>query len=262
MTSPSAATARHRPASPAHRRVRAIGIGALASLLVVVLGFLIWANTPYRADRAATLEVFRNSDISVTTVDEGILMQPIADSIDLPENPVGLIFVPGARVEAHAYLLQLSGVVEEHGVTVLITQPTLNLAFFDLRTVDDFTTAAPEIDRWFVGGHSLGGVRACLMVPGTDLEGLVLFGSYCANDLSDSGLRALSIAGENDLLSDLTTIEGAAPLLPSDAEFVVIEGANHASFGDYGDQSGDGERTISSEQMRAELTGLLGDLLR
>ena len=242
--------------------MRAIGLGALAALLVVVLGFLIWANTPYRADRGATLEVFRNGDIAVTMVDEGILMEPVGDSIDLPESPVGLIFVPGARVEPYAYMFQLSGVVDEHCVTVLSTKPTLNLAFFDTRSVADFTTAAPGVDRWFVGGHSLGGVRACLMTPDADVEGLVLFGSYCANDLSDSGLRVLSIAGDNDLLSDLDTIAGAAPLLPADAEFVVIEGANHAAFGDYGAQSGDGERTITSDQMRAELTRLLGDVLR
>ena len=259
MTSPTAAQARHRPAGPVRRRVRAIGLGALGALLVVVLGFLIWANTPYRADRGATLEVFRNPAIAVTTVDEGILVQPAGGAAP---GGAGLIFVPGARVEPYAYLFQLSGVVEEHGVTVLITRPTLNLAFFDTRGVDEFTTAAPEVDRWFVGGHSLGGVRACLMTPGTDLEGLVLFGSYCANDLSESGLQVLSIAGENDLLSDFATIEGAAPLLPADAQFVVIDGANHAAFGDYGAQSGDGERTITSEQMRDELTRLLGDVLR
>ena len=262
MTSDATPPARHRPASPARRRVRAIGLGAVGALLIVVFGFLIWASTPYRADRDATLEVFRNGDISVTTVDEGILLQPVGDSIDLPADPVGLIFVPGARVEPYAYMFQLSGVVEEYGVTVLITRPTLNLAFFDTRGVDDFTTAAPEVDRWFVGGHSLGGVRACLMTPGADLEGLVLFGSYCANDLTDSGLRVLSIAGENDGLSDLATIEGASALLPADAQFVVIEGANHAAFGDYGAQSGDGERTITSEQMRDELTRLLGEVLR
>ena len=242
--------------------MRAIGLGALGALLVVVLGFLVWASTPYRADRGATLEVFRNGNIAVSMVDEGILMEPVGDSIDLPENPVGLIFLPGARVEPYAYMLPLSGVVEEYGVTVLITKPTLNLAFFDTRGVDDFTSAAPEVDRWFVGGHSLGGVRACLMTPGAEVDGLVLFGSYCANDLSDSGLQVLSIAGENDLLSDLATIEGAAPLLPADAQFVVIEGANHAAFGDYGPQTGDGERTITSEKMRDELTRLLGEVLR
>ena len=244
------------------RRIRAIGIGALASLLLVMIGFTLWASSPYRGDRSATLEVFRNGDVAVSTVDEGILMEPAGDAIAVPESSVGLVYVPGARVDAYAYLYQLSGVVEEHGVTVLITRPTLNLAFFDPRELDEFTTAAPAVDRWYLGGHSLGGVRACLMAPGAEAEGLVLFGSYCANDVSESELSVLSIAAENDLLTERETIEAAAPLLPVDARFVVIEGANHAAFGDYGPQSGDGERTITREQMRTELTALLGQHLQ
>jgi pimeloyl-ACP methyl ester carboxylesterase len=263
MTSAAAAvdSRRHRPAGRIRRRVRAIGLGALAALALVVLGFLIWANTPYRAERGPVIEVWANGDVEVQYLDEGILMTPAADAIDLPASPTGLVFVPGARVEAHAYMLQLSGAVDEHGMTVLITEPTLNLAFFDTRSLAQFTTAAPEVDRWFVGGHSLGGVRACLMTPGAEVEGLVLFGSYCANDLSDSGLEVLSIAGENDALSTPAIIDQNAGMLPADTRFVTIAGANHASFGDYGPQSGDGERTITSAQMRAELTALLGELL-
>lgn len=248
---------RYRPAGRIRRRIRAIGWGALAALALVIMGFLIWVNTPYRADRGAVIEVWANPDVQVQYLDEGILMTPAT----VDANGTGLVFVLGARVEAHAYMLQLSGVVEESGVTVLITEPTLNLAFFDLRTLDQFTTAAPEVDTWFVGGHSLGGVRACLMTPDAGAQGLVLFGSYCANDVSDSGLQVLSIAGENDLLSTPAIIEKNASLLPANATFVTIEGANHASFGDYGAQSGDGERTITSTQMRAELTALLSELL-
>ena len=255
------ASARHRPAGRIRRRVRALGLGALAAFALVIVGFLIWANTPYRADRGPVIDVWANSDVEVQYLDEGILMTPVGEAADLPASQTGLVFVPGARVEAHAYMYQLSGVVETYGVTVLIAEPTLNLAFFDARGLDDFTTAAPEVDRWFVGGHSLGGVRACLMTPGSSAEGLVLFGSYCANDVSRSGLRALSIAGENDALSTPAIIEQNASLLPTDSRFVTIEGANHASFGDYGPQAGDGERTISTEQMRAEVTAVLGDLL-
>jgi len=264
MTSTDTAPAtsnRYRPAGGIRSRVRAVGLGALATLALVVVGFLIWANTPYRADRGPVIEVWANDDVQVQYLDEGILITPVGDAADLPARATGLIFVPGARVEAHAYMFQLSGVVEQYGVTVLITEPTLNLAFFDTRTVDHFAAAAPEVDRWFVGGHSLGGVRACLMTPGSTVEGLVLFGSYCANDLSGSGLQVLSIAGENDALSTPTIIVENSGLLPAESTFVTIGGANHASFGDYGPQTGDGERTITSEQMRAELTVQLGKLL-
>jgi len=35
--------------------------------------------------------------------------------------------------------------------------------------------------------------------------------------------------------------------LPADAEELVIEGGNHAGFGDYGAQDGDGRATIAQE---------------
>ena len=50
---------------------------------------------------------------------------------------------------------------------------------------------------------------------------------------------------------------------PPDATFVEIAGANHASFGDYGVQPGDGEATATSDEVRDEITAqvdaFLGD---
>lgn len=85
------------------------------------------------------------------------------------------------------------------------------------------------------------------------VETLILFASYCSNDLSDTDVAALSISGSEDGLSTPEKIEDAWHLLPADAESVVIEGANHASFGAYGPQPGDGEATIAVEQAHAEI---------
>jgi pimeloyl-ACP methyl ester carboxylesterase len=71
-------------------------------------------------------------------------------------------------------------------------------------------------------------------------------------------MPVLSIAGSDDGLSTPEKIADARPLLPADAEMVEIPGAAHASFGDYGPQAGDGEPTISDEEMTARLTELLG----
>ena len=74
---------------------------------------------------------------------------------------VGLVFIPGAKVDPAAYLWKLSGIVADSGATVVITEPTLNLAFFDTRPLSEFTADAPDVSEWYVGGHSLGGVRSC-----------------------------------------------------------------------------------------------------
>lgn len=87
-----------------------------------------------------------------------------------------------------------------------------------------------------------------------DAEALILFASYCANDLSASGLPVLSLAGELDGLSTPEKIADARPLLPANADMVEIAGAAHSSFGDYGLQPGDGTPTISDADMTETIT--------
>ena len=120
--------------------------------------------------------------------------------------------IPGAKVDPLAYAATLVGVVEE-GTTVVITKPAQPRVLRPPTPVD-FTDLAPDVDDWAVGGHSLGGVRACQLAEGTD--GLVLFGSYCANDLSESGLAVLSISASEDGLSTPEKIDDVRHLLPAD----------------------------------------------
>ncbi|MCO5953434.1 alpha/beta hydrolase [Microbacterium yannicii] len=228
-------------------------LGSLGALIVLaVVGIVIWSQVGVMAAEPGPLaDVRANTAIEITDTDAGIVLAPAGESAD-----VGLVYVPGAKVDPWAYADKLSGLVAEDGVTVVITKPWLNLAFFDLRPLSAFTDLAPGIDTWLVGGHSLGGVRACQLA--TDADGLALFGSYCANDLSTSGLPVISVSGSEDGLSTPEKIAEARPLLPDDAEMHEIEGASHASFGDYGPQPGDGTPTIADDDMRDQLTELVG----
>jgi pimeloyl-ACP methyl ester carboxylesterase len=224
----------------------------VAGLLVVaVVGLLVWSQVGVMTAEAGPLEAVRaDADITVTDAPAAVVLAPSTG-----ESTVGLVFIPGAKVTADAYAAKLSGIVEA-GITVVITKPTLNLAFFDVRPLDAFTSLAPDVGTWMVGGHSLGGVRACQLA--TDADALVLFASYCATDLSASDLPVLSIGGSEDGLSTPAKIADARDLLPDDAELVEIDGAGHASFGDYGAQAGDGEPTISDGEMTLQLAALVG----
>ena len=236
-------------------RVWRIALAVVAVLALAIVVFLAYAHTVMAGERPAALEAWRDDDVTIRQTERSFVIEPAGGA-----SGVGLVFIPGAKVDPAAYLWKLSGIVAESGATVVITEPTLNLAFFDFRPLSDFTDLAPEVDDWFVGGHSLGGVRACQLAEGTD--GLVLFGSYCANDLSESGLAALSISASQDGLSTPEKIDESAHLLPADTIFVVIEGGNHAGFGAYGAQAGDGEATIPDADIRAQITGALGPFLQ
>ncbi len=237
------------------RRAARIIVAVAAVLLLALVGVLVWAHMVMGGERAAALRAWRDPAVSIRSTGHSVVLTPTGE-----DAHVGLVFIPGAKVDPYAYLYKLSGIVHS-GVTVVITKPTLNLAFFDTRPLSDFTADAPGATRWFVGGHSLGGVRACQLASGPGVSGLILFGSYCANDLSASPLTVLSISGSRDGLSTPEKIADARPLLPGSATFVVVRGADHASFGDYGPQPGDDPATITSSRARAEITRALRAVL-
>jgi len=235
------------------RRVLWWVLGSLAGLLIVaVVGVVIWSQVGVMAAEREPLEAVRADErITVTDVPAAIVLSP-ADGA----SETGLVFIPGAKVDPWAYAALLAGTVVADHVTVVITKPWLNIAFLDPRPLDTFSGLAPGVGTWSVGGHSLGGVRACQLAD--DADGLALFASYCATDLSDTDLPVLSLAGSEDGLSTPAKITDARSLLPADAELVEIDGASHASFGDYGRQAGDGEPTIGDDDMRAVVTEALG----
>ena len=233
-------------------------IAILVLLVLAIVALVTWANIIMQGERGPALLAWRDRRVAITSTEHSIVLTPISGA-----TGTGLVFIPGAKVDPYAYLYKLSGIVKK-GVTVVITKPTLNLALFDQRPLATFTADAPGVTRWFVGGHSLGGVRACMLAASTagpDVAGLVLFGSYCANDLSQADLTVLSIGGERDGLSTPGKIEAAKDMLPSSATFVEIPGSNHARFGDYGVQPGDGVATISSATARSEITDALARIL-
>ncbi len=231
--------------------------GILGGLVVAaVAGVLVWSQVGVMAAEAEPLAAVRADErIAISDDAAGIVLAPASGA-----SGEGLVFIPGAKVDPWAYAAILSRLVTDDDLTVVITKPWLNLAFFDPRSLSTFTDLAPGVGSWLVGGHSLGGVRACQLAP--DAAGLVLFGSYCANDLSQSGLPVVSISGSEDGLSTPQKIADARPNLPADAVMVEIPGAAHASFGAYGPQAGDGTPTATAAEVEAVVVQQVGELAR
>jgi hypothetical protein len=268
-----------RVRTPPQRRARSIGTGVLAALLLGVLAFLVYASTPMTAEAAPLHEVRAISDITVTETADSVVLSPvdpsgIGDGVDdnsSASGERGLVFFAGARVEPSAYAAKLSGVARA-GMTVVIVRPVLGFGILEWRPFDAFTALAPGVDSWLVGGHSLGGVRACQYIADRETnttaaaqgdvapDGLVLIGSYCAADVADSGVAALSISGGTDGLSTPDKIADARHLLPTSTAFVEIAGANHASFGDYGVQPGDGAATADDADVTDEIARAVAEL--
>lgn len=230
-------------------------VALLAVLLLAVIGLVAWAKTGVRqAEQAPLQAVHARSGISVEEDDTAIVLRP--DGADA--TGTGLVFFPGGKVEPAAYAARLLDLAADEQITVVIAKPYLGMALLDPRGLDTFTELAGEREMWIVGGHSLGGVRACLLAE--EADALVLMASYCANDLSSAQLPVLSIAGSEDGLSTPQQIADARGKLPPDAWMIEIPGAAHASFGDYGPQDGDGTAQIDDAAMTAHITEHVAEL--
>ncbi|HOO74274.1 MAG TPA: alpha/beta hydrolase [Tepiditoga sp.] len=222
----------------------------LAGLIgVSALGFIIWASNPLGPEEYAA--DFLNKNDSVSIVYEG------SDIVFVPEKyDKALIFYPGGRVDYRSYSPYLYNLASRGIMTVLVKMP-LSLAVFDSDAAGKIVKNHTEIKEWFIGGHSLGGAMASKYIfdnPG-QITGLVLLASYPAgsNDISKYDINVLSIHAENDGLATPEKIESFKYLLPDNTEYFMIKGGNHAQFGYYGEQSGDGDATVSKDFQQKEI---------
>jgi pimeloyl-ACP methyl ester carboxylesterase len=176
---------------------------------------------------------------------------------------VGLIFYPGAKVDARAYA-PMAHALAERGFLVEIPAMTLNLAIFSINAADPVIAAHPEIQHWAIGGHSLGGSMAARYAQkhSDKIEGVLLLASYPDVDLSELPLKAAVIYGSLDGLATVDKVEAARDLLlPNETQWVKIEGGNHAQMGWYGVQAGDNEASISREDQQKQIIDASASLL-
>lgn len=233
------------------RRIRITGWTALSLLAVTAISFLTYFHIVFMAEREATLEVFRDDRITVENRDGSVVLSPVAGA-----SSSGLLYFPGARVDPYSYAHPLVDVAAS-GVTVVIVDPLFNMALVDPRDLQELTAPAPRTTHWTLAGHSLGGVRACMLADHPTVTGLVLMASYCANDISNLTITVVQVLAANDGLIDIVSVAEAQGFLPPGTQVVTLEGANHASFGTYGPQPGDGPTTLSRADVRDLMTAVL-----
>ena len=222
----------------------------ISVVAVLFAACAIYLSDYYHADMSAIEDMEFSSELSVEseTWEDGTL-------VFTPEEvETGLIFYPGGKVEYLAYQPLMQACAAEGILCVLVEMP-FNLAVLDVDAADGIQEEFPEIEEWYIGGHSLGGSMAASYVADhtDEYEGLVLLASYSTAELADSGLNVISIYGSEDEVLNREKYEKNRSNLPADFTEYVIDGGCHAYFGVYGYQEGDGTPTISNQQ-QIELT--------
>lgn len=225
-------------------------IAIVIVLAVAIAGFVIWGSTPLGPMPEAMAAMESDAAVEVAT-EPWLSFLPTGDA-----QTTGLIYYPGGRVDPRSYA-PMARAIAEAGYPVVIVPMPLNLAVFGVDRAADVIAAYPQVERWAIGGHSLGGSMAASFIRNNpdEIEGLLLVASYPAgsDDLSGfTNLATHSVSATEDGLATPDEIQASRLMLPAATVWLPIQGGNHAQFGYYGDQPGDGIATISREEQHRQ----------
>jgi hypothetical protein len=234
-------------------------IGALALAGMVGVGLSAWNQS--------TLGPASSAQVALTPVPgldvqkgQWLVFQP-----DRQDADTGFIFYPGGNIDYRSYAPAAQAIAKEGYLVVIVPMP-FNLAVLAPGRAAQVQQAFPQIKHWAIGGHSLGGAMAAQYAGGhlDAIQGLVLWAAYPAsnNNLSKSNLKVVSIYASNDGLATPAKIDASRPLLPAGTRWVAIQGGNHAGFGDYGLQQGDGAASITPAEQQAQVVAATVGLLQ
>ena len=213
-----------------------MAVGILLLLLVILAGVFFWyVSDYYRAEDVALEVMAQNSNI---TVQDNLTILSHASPTD-----TALIFYPGAKVEAEAYLPLLDQ-IRQTGVTCILVHMPFHMAIFDADAAEDVMARFPEYQHWYISGHSMGGAMASKFASDhpDQVDGLILLGAYIYGDYPDED--TLTIYGSLN--------QSVEEHIDYTENIVEIEGGNHAQFGNYGPQKGDLPAAISAEEQQKQ----------
>jgi hypothetical protein len=232
------------------RRHNIVILAVVAAILIVVIGFVVWAETPLGPMTESHQALISDSIVDVST-GQWLAFKPHG----LKAN-TGFIIYPGGRVNYKSYAPTAHSIANNGYLVVIMPMP-LNLAVLGINKANAPIKSYADIKAWAIGGHSLGGTMAAQFAyenPAV-IKGLVLWAAYptSRNDFSDMGVKATTIHCTNDGLVNTSQIDDSMKLLPKDTIRVEIQGGNHSQFGWYGNQPGDNPATISREEQQEQI---------
>ena len=188
----------------------------------------------------------------------GIMFAPAEAPQGKAIKSTGIVVYCGERVppEAYAYLARSCATA---GYPAVLASMPLNFSVLAPAKAVAAAAAFPNVARWVIAGHSQGGsaaasfaaINAASKNP-MALAGLILYASLPGKgvDLSTKSLPVVTVGATLDAFASPAEIAAGRDRLPLGSRFVEITGGNHAQFGEYGPQPGDGLAEIPGPTQR------------
>jgi len=190
------------------RRKWKIAAGILLVVLVLAAGGFFWYVSDYYRAEDVALEVLSAGD-NIEVRDNLTVLSP-----SYPTD-TAIIFYPGAKVEAIAYLPLLDQ-LRQTGLTCILVEMPFSMGG---AMASQFASEHPD-----------------------DVDGLILLGAYLYGDYPPEDTLTIYGSLNQSVEDEIDYTENV----------VEIQGGNHAQFGNYGPQKGDLPATISAEEQQSQ----------
>ncbi len=235
-----------------------IVVGYAIGLVLVLAGVYFSSLSPLGPLPEALQYLESNQRVQVTLGDY-VYFQPAGQAAQ-----TGFIFYPGGRVDYRSYA-PIAALLAEKGWPAAIVRMPLNLAVLGADRAARVMADHPEISRWVIGGHSLGGTMAAQFASKypEKFAGIVFLASYPeGKELVTSAIPSLSIYGSEDGLITNQDWEKYKDRFSPSTQWITIDGGNHAGFGWYGKQDGDKPAVISLQNQTDQVIQAVDQFLK
>ena len=219
------------------------------------MAFGIYLSNYHAGDEDALAVIHSPSEgVTVVATDETIAFVPQGSA------KAGVVFYPGMKIRGEAYSLLADSLAANGYLCVLVNMP-LNMSVLDSDAALSVIDAWPEVNDWYIGGHSMGGQvaqKCALNHPGT-FKGVITIARQLDYDFSENNTPVLGIYGSKDEICTLEEVAEDESLTNDECYTeVMIYCGCHGYFGNYGVQQWDGEPTITQEeQLQATVDAIL-----
>ncbi len=222
-----------------------------AFIIIAALAWFAYVNDYYRSVEGNETYLESSETVEVSEVKEGLFF-------DGAGTEKALIFYPGGKVEYTAYAPIVRGLAE-NGIDCFLVKMPANLAVFGVEKAEAIMERYGSYEDWYMAGHSLGGAMAASYVADNleDFAGLALLAAYTTESLVPEedekeevreDFWVMVVRGSEDKVMNGEKLGESYSLMPDKFDEQVLAGGNHAQFGNYGKQEGDGIAAMPQEE--------------
>lgn len=233
--------------------------GICIAVLTCLVGSVgVFLMTGYAAEAEHVVSASSTSDVVISSGEKYVSFDSVRS------DNTALIFYGGAKVDEMAYS-QLLYSLSQNGIDCYLVLSPFDLAVFNQKEAESIL-AEKNYDNIYLCGHSLGGVIASKEAAalGDSVNGMIYLSSYGTDDKLNPQTAILSIDAENDGVLNRERYDSYEKLMTEKGyqfSHYQIAGGNHAGYGYYGVQKGDGEAAISNDIQISETVQQMMDFM-